>query len=89
MTQHDLATALRKRQRLFLRVGPHEFTNNELQHMFRFINECSDEDMIDSYVTCAKCGAKSVAGPALDAVIAASKSDDHFLKLSGQHCMGN
>ena len=50
----------------------------------RLIDELSDDDIIDSYITCSQCGAKQVTERNLEIAIARAKSASHFLELCDQ-----
>lgn len=69
MDKHQLAEELRQRQ----------YTYGVVER--RLIDALSDDDMIDSYVTCAHCGEKQVEGAALEQAIAAASNADHFFQL--------
>ena len=47
------------------------------------LDSVADEDIIESYVTCACCGKKSVQGQALQHAIATSASVEQFLDRTG------
>jgi hypothetical protein len=69
MTKHDLAEALRLRQR----------AHGELQDSV--IDACSDDDIINSYITCDCCGEKQIEGELLEFAISECESADHFFDL--------
>lgn len=47
------------------------------------VAKTSDDDMIDSYITCACCGEKSVTSNAeLNRIILASKNVEEFINLA-------
>jgi len=69
MTKHELAQELRERQ---YQLG---------QVPRAIIDSLSDDDMIDSYITCSHCGKKLVDESRLPALIDEAFSADHFLDL--------
>jgi hypothetical protein len=47
----------------------------------RIVEALSDDDIIDSYITCSCCGEKQVQEPQLTAVIARAANTDEFFDL--------
>ena len=72
MQKHELANQLRQRQYAYGMVER------------RIVDSLSDDDIIDSYVTCSCCGEKQVEGARLQSVIMAAKDSDSFLDLCSQ-----
>lgn len=89
MTLHDLAEALRARCDAYLKKNPKAFSKEERNAIRRRNQTCTDEDIIDSYVTCHVCGQKWVRGPTLDVVIAAATSAEDFLRSVPHSCHDN
>jgi hypothetical protein len=48
------------------------------------VDALSDDDIIDSYVTCSQCGMKQVRGRSLEIAIERAKSAAHFLELCNE-----
>ena len=69
MSRHQLASQLRRRQYAFGEV------EREL------IDALSDDQIIDSYITCSCCGEKQVDGRNLETAIAKARSADHFFRI--------
>jgi hypothetical protein len=69
MTKRDLAQQLRQRQ----------YEHGEIEHAL--IDALSDDEIIDSYVTCSCCGEKQVDGPRLAMAIATAADDDDFFDI--------
>ncbi len=69
MEKHQLAQALRQRQ----------YAKGLLPR--RMIDAVSDDDIIDSYITCSCCGEKQVTPQELEEVIAQAVDGDHFFQL--------
>ena len=69
MIKHELARQLRGRQHAYGLVEP------------ATIDALSDDEIVDSYVTCSDCGAKQVEGRRLDAAIAGATDADDFFRI--------
>jgi hypothetical protein len=69
MNKRELARRLRQRQ----------YDHGEVSRSL--IDALSDDEIIDSYVTCSCCGEKQVEGPRLALAIAAAADDDDFFEL--------
>jgi len=69
MDKHVLAQQLRQRQ----------YTQGHLPR--HLIDAVSDEDMIDSYITCSCCGEKQVTPQQLEVAIAQAHDASHFLTI--------
>jgi hypothetical protein len=69
MTKHELASELRQRQYALGRVER------------RLIDALTDDEMIDTYITCSGCGEKQVEGLVLEQAIAAASDAEHFFAL--------
>ena len=61
---------------------PLDYLKNE--HI-RTITESSDQDMIDSYITCSNCGEKAVQKDELENLIRIANNADDFIKLVFQY----
>src|SRR5260370_7111890 len=69
MDRHLLAQQLRQRQYAHGHLPRH------------LIDTVSDEDMIDSYITCSCCGEKQVTPQQLEVAIAQARDAYHFLMI--------
>jgi hypothetical protein len=69
MLKNELAIQLRERQ---LKFG---------QAPKALIDACSDEQIIDSYITCSQCGDKEVTAPQLTAAIRQANNVDEFFNI--------
>jgi hypothetical protein len=69
MDKHQLAQELRQRQ------------YNKGLVPRRMIDALSDDDIIDSYITCSDCGEKQVEGQILENAIEAAHNSDQFFSL--------
>lgn len=69
MEKHQLANELRQRQYALGRVERH------------LIDALTDDEMIDTYITCSGCGERQVEGAALEQAIAAATNAEHFFTL--------
>jgi hypothetical protein len=67
VTKHQLARRLRQRQHALDSAAP------------ALIDALSDDEIIDSYVTCSCCGERQVEGPRLALAIAQAADDEEFL----------
>ena len=47
----------------------------------KILDLCTDEDMIDSYVTCSCCNQKLAEGSDLDYAISTATNKDHFMDI--------
>ena len=72
MDKHLLAQQLRQRQYAHGHLPRH------------LVDAVSDEDMIDSYITCSCCGEKQVTPQQLEVAIAQSRDAHHFLMICGE-----
>lgn len=72
MEKHQLAQELRQRQ----------YGAGLVER--RLVDTLSDDDIIDSYITCSQCGAKQVTERNLEIAIARAQSASHFLELCDQ-----
>lgn len=77
MKTAELAMALRER------------LGNRFPEMREIARDLSDEQVIDSYITCPSCGHKELSGTALYATIANAKSAEHFFKQIPPTCQHN
>lgn len=69
MEKHQLAQALRQRQYHLALIEKH------------LIDEVSDEEIIDNYITCSDCGEKQVTPQELITAIELAASADQFFDL--------
>jgi len=69
MTKRQLAQALRQRQYALGMVSREA------------IDSLSDDEIIDSYITCSRCGYKQVEGQELEAAIRRARNVEHFLDI--------
>ena len=69
MQKHDLASQLRERQ----------YKHGEVERSI--IDALSDDDIIDSYVTCSHCGEKQVDAQQLQMAIDAAFNADSFFRI--------
>jgi len=72
MEKHQLAQELRQRQ----------YGAGLVER--RLVDALSDDDIIDSYITCSHCGAKQVTARNLEIAIERAQSASHFLELCDQ-----
>jgi hypothetical protein len=73
MDNHQLAKALRQRQYARGLVAK------------KYIDALSDDDIIDSYITCSGCGAKLVPLDDLDLLIQRARSAEQFIAAIAPH----
>lgn len=73
MDKHLLAQQLRQRQYTHGRLPRH------------LIDSVSDDDIIESYITCSCCGEKQVTPQQLEAAIAQAHDAYHFLTICDEH----
>lgn len=77
MQKHDLADKLRQRQ-------------YEYGHVERaVVAALSDDEIIDSYITCSCCGEREVESAQLPSVIAAAHDVDCFFELCQQQSVSH
>jgi hypothetical protein len=69
MKKHQLAHELRQRQ----------YALGEVERWM--IDSLSDDEMIDSYITCSCCGEKQVNQRELATAIAKARSAEHFFRI--------
>lgn len=69
MLKHELAQQLRERQLKFGKVSK------------ALIDACSDEQIIDSYITCSQCGEREVTAPQLAVAIRQASNADEFFNI--------
>lgn len=69
MEKHQLADELRQRQYAYGKVERY------------LIDALTDDEMIDTYITCSGCGEKQAEGEMLEQAIAAAMNADHFFLL--------
>jgi len=91
MEKLQLASHLRERQATMtdgkLRQQLH-LSNKGIQYFRQTLQTISDDDIIDSYITCSCCGEKQVKDKRqLDLIIAASNSVDEFFELCNHFSM--
>lgn len=72
MLKSDLAEELRERQRLSGYISLVK------------INSLSDDEIIDSYITCSCCGEKQVDGSGLQTAIFMAKNSESFFNICDQ-----
>ncbi len=77
MEKSVLAQELRQRQYTFGQVER------------RIIDALSDDDIIDSYITCSGCGEKQVDATQLEAAIKAASNAEEFFALCDQAATGH
>ena len=73
MDKHQLAQELRHRQ----------YANGLVAK--KYIDALSDDDIIESYITCAGCGAKLVPLDDLDLLIKRARSAEQFIAAIALH----
>lgn len=73
MDKHQLAQDLRKRQ----------YAQGLVKK--KYIDVLSDNDIIDSYITCSSCGAKFVPLDDLDLIIKQARSAEQFIAAIAPH----
>lgn len=69
MLKRELAQQLRERQLKFGKVSQ------------ALIDACSDDQIIDSYITCSQCGDKEVTAPQLASAIKQANNVDEFFNI--------
>jgi hypothetical protein len=69
MTKHQLARELRRRQ----------YALGEVE--WWMIDGLSDDEIIDSYITCSCCGEKQVDARQLETAIAKAHGAEHFFRI--------
>ena len=79
MTQAELAAQLRRRQREKNILPP---------AILAVMERMGDDTIIDSYVTCAKCGVKQAEGEELERIIAESHSASDFFVRCNESAKG-
>jgi hypothetical protein len=73
MDKHQLAQELRQRQ----------YARGLVKK--KYIDALSDNDIIDSYITCSGCGAKFVPLDDLDLIIKQARSAEQFIAAIAPH----
>ena len=73
MDKHQLAQELRQRQ----------YARSLVEK--KYIDALSDDDIIDSYITCSGCGAKLVPLDDLDLIIKRARSAEQFIAAIAPH----
>jgi hypothetical protein len=72
VSKRQLALQLRQRQYALGKVERH------------LIDSLSDDEIIDSYVTCSHCGKKQVEGQRLEAAVVRARSAEDFLRICNE-----